>query len=106
MNQHRTSTEPAPNQPDVVGTWTGAMAAALRTASRYSQEAFAARLGISARTVAKWHQHPDAVLRPFTSGMLDTVLRLAPVDVRERFAMLTQRRVSSQPHDNAETRRP
>jgi DNA-binding transcriptional regulator YiaG/tetratricopeptide (TPR) repeat protein len=83
-NQHRTSTEPA----DVVGTWTGAKAAALRTASRYSQEAFAAHLGISARTVAKWHQHPDAVLRPVTSGMLDTVLRLAPIDVRERFALL------------------
>jgi DNA-binding transcriptional regulator YiaG/tetratricopeptide (TPR) repeat protein len=83
-HQHRTGTELA----EVIGRWTGANAAALRMASRKSQEAFAEQLGISTRTVAKWHQNPNAELRPTTSEILDTVLRRSSVDVQERFLIL------------------
>lgn len=99
-NQYRTSTESG----NVVGIWTGAKAAALRVASRSTQEEFAAQLSVSVRAVEKWTPRSNKVLRPFTSGMLDTVLRQAPDDVRERFATLTSERVAAEAAgDNAET---
>src|SRR4051794_9358900 len=79
--QNRRSTDMEP----VVATWTGAKAAALHMASRRSQEAFAAQLGVNVRTVARWHQNPEVELRHATSGMLDTVLRNASSDEQERF---------------------
>lgn len=88
-NHRRTSTESG----NVVATWTGAKAAALRVASRCTQEEFAAQLSV--RAVAKWTPRSNAVLKPFTSGMLDTVLRQAPDEVRERFATLISGRVAA-----------
>ncbi len=86
----QTSSDPAVVDPsaDVVAIWTGAMAAALQTATRLSQEAFAARLGVGVRTVAKWHAKPEAQLRPATSEILDRVLIDADEPTRRRFVLL------------------
>ena len=45
-------------------------------------------LGVGVRTVAKWHAHPDAELRPDTSAMLDTVLDQLGQSARQRFSLL------------------
>jgi hypothetical protein len=75
--------------PGVVGKWTGRTAAALRAASRMSGEGFAARLGIAPRTVANWEARPDLVPGWALQECLDTVLRTADPDTRERFHLLT-----------------
>jgi DNA-binding transcriptional regulator YiaG len=71
---------------DTIGVWTGAAARALREAYRYSLNEFAARLGVSKRIVTKWEAGADR-LRPSagSQGLLDTMLRRAPEDVRSRF---------------------
>jgi transcriptional regulator with XRE-family HTH domain len=69
--------------------WTGETACALQAALRLSQEAFAARLGISARTVSAWHQKPDLRPQSEMQQLLDTVLEQSPQEVRERYAELT-----------------
>ena len=72
----------------VIPVWTGRAACTLQGAVRMSQETFARRLGIGVRTVAKWHAHPDAELRPDTSAMLDTVLDQLGQSARQRFSLL------------------
>lgn len=49
---------------EVVETWTGALAGILRQAYHYSQEGFAARLGVSTRTIAKWEDCPGMQQKP------------------------------------------
>ncbi|MCA1672316.1 MAG: transcriptional regulator, partial [Actinobacteria bacterium] len=96
---------------DVTG-WTGRKACALQTALRLSQEAFAARLGISARTVAAWHKKPDIKPQSEMQQVLDTALEQASPSAVVRFAELTgvsadqpkpdttdaDRRLSDDPH--------
>lgn len=72
----------------VVTHWTAGKATVLQAATRMSQEAFAGYLGVSARTVAKWRERPEAELRPATSEMLDTVLSKLDDLTRERFTLL------------------
>lgn len=74
-------------QTAVVAQWSGRSACALQAAVRMSQEAFAEKLGVGARTVGKWHQHPEAGLRATTSAMLDTTLARLDEPTRHRFAM-------------------
>ncbi|WP_026421089.1 hypothetical protein [Actinokineospora inagensis] len=69
--------------------WTGRTACALQDSLRLSQEAFATHLGISARTVAAWHQKPSLKPQSEMQQLLDTALAQAPADVRARFAELT-----------------
>jgi transcriptional regulator with XRE-family HTH domain len=76
-------------EPDVttVQKWTGRETRALREALRMSGREFAARLGITERTVAKW-ERPGQIkttLRPNSQAMLDTMLANAPQDARTRF---------------------
>lgn len=71
-----------------VAVWTGAKAEALRQAIRLSQEAFAERLGMSTRTVARWHAQPDVELRAATSDYLDTLLASVDAPARARFGAL------------------
>lgn len=73
---------------DVVGTWTGRHASALRHALRLTNEGFAERLGTAVRTVAKWNADPALVPVPEIQRALDTLLHQAPSDVRERFALI------------------
>lgn len=76
----------------VVSEWTGATARALRIARRMSVRRFAEHLGVSARAVEKWEAGGRCIRpRPVNQAALDTSLRLAPPDVRERFrALLAQ----------------
>jgi len=71
---------------DTLSVWSGAAARALREAYRHSPSEFAAKLGVSRRTVAKWEAGAHN-LRPSTGsqGLLDTMLKLAPPEVRSRF---------------------
>ncbi|GLW90272.1 transcriptional regulator [Actinokineospora globicatena] len=70
--------------------WTGRTAAVLQAALRLSQEAFAAHLGISARTVAAWHHKPTVKPQSEMQQLLDTALAQAAPDAQARFAELTR----------------
>jgi DNA-binding transcriptional regulator YiaG len=70
-----------------VQQWTGAEATILRQATRMSVRAFAARLGVNARTVNKWEARgSDITLLPDTQSILDTALSQTDEDVQARFA--------------------
>ena len=56
---------------EIVDQWTGRHACALQTALRETQDEFAARLGVSRRTVAMWHDRPDVVLQQAAQRELD-----------------------------------
>lgn len=75
-----------------VGTvqrWTGAETKALRLAMRQTIRGFAEHLGVEPRTVAKWEQRGATItLLPESQGLLDTALRRAPEEVRERFGAM------------------
>ncbi|MFD8200007.1 NUDIX domain-containing protein [Streptomyces sp. NPDC059701] len=73
---------------DVVETWTGRAACLLQQAMRMTNEAFAERLGISERTVSRWHASPGMVHRTEVQQILDIAHREAGDDVRHRFALL------------------
>ncbi|MBP2322637.1 transcriptional regulator with XRE-family HTH domain [Kibdelosporangium banguiense] len=70
-----------------VERWTGAETKALRLAMRHTVRGFAEHLGVGPKTVSKWEQRGDTItLLPETQEILDTALRRAPDEVRERFA--------------------
>lgn len=83
-----------------VQQWTGAEATVLRQAMRLSVRAFAARLGVDARTVNKWEARGrDITPLPDTQSILDTALSQADVDVQTRFAQAsTGQLLRSEPH--------
>ncbi len=69
-----------------VARWTGAETKALRQAMRLSIRAFAAHLGVDARTVNKWEARGNTItLLPDTQALLDTALSRAPEEVKTRF---------------------
>jgi hypothetical protein len=72
----------------VVEVWTGRHAAALRTALRLTNEAFAKTLGTATRTVAKWNAEPELVPVSELQRALDTVLDRAGQDAKERFSLI------------------
>jgi 8-oxo-dGTP diphosphatase len=55
---------------------------------RLTNEAFAERLGISERTISRWHGAPDMVHRTEVQQILDIAHREAGEDVQRRFALL------------------
>lgn len=72
-----------------VQSWTGAETKALRQAMRLSVRAFAALLGVDARTVNKWEARGSSItLLPDTQDVLDAALRLADEEVQTRFAQI------------------
>ena len=73
---------------DVVSSWTGARADALRRALRMTNEAFAEHLGVVVRTVAYWRARPGTVPQPDVQAALDTVLAQAPEAVRAQFWLI------------------
>jgi transcriptional regulator with XRE-family HTH domain len=73
---------------DVIATWTGGLAATLRAADRMTIEEFADKLGIGARTVAKWEADPAFVPPLSMQQVLDVALERAPVNVKTRFDLL------------------
>ena len=73
---------------DVVEVWSGRHAGLLQSALRLTNEGFAARLGVSVRTIAAWHADPAVVPRTEMQQVLDTALEKAPEAARRRFALL------------------
>src|SRR5262249_45973109 len=73
---------------DVVPSWTGRHADALRQALRMTNETFAAHLGVAVRTVANWRTRPDIVPLLATQEILDVALAQAPEPARPQFQML------------------
>jgi hypothetical protein len=73
---------------EMIEGWSGASACTLQAALRMSNEAFAAHLEVSVRTVAGWHQKPQSRPRPEMQQLLDTALSRASPGTRERFAAL------------------
>ncbi|MGH3722070.1 MAG: helix-turn-helix domain-containing protein [Pseudonocardiaceae bacterium] len=70
-----------------VECWTGAQTQALRQAMRLTIRAFAAHLGVDARTVNKWEARGATItLLPDSQALMDTALSRAPDDVQTRFA--------------------
>lgn len=72
-----------------VRDWTRTEIHALRQARRMSVREFAAHLGVSMRIVSRWERadaptHP----RPVNQAVLDTSLRQADADTRQRFVHL------------------
>jgi hypothetical protein len=59
-----------------------------RVAYRLTVERFAEKLGVAARTVAKWDSRPDLVPTPALQEALDTALEQAPHQVRSRLSLL------------------
>ncbi|MFG3046277.1 NUDIX domain-containing protein [Streptomyces sp. NPDC048241] len=74
---------------DVVDQWTGRAACLLQQAMRLTNEAFAERLGISERTISRWHAQPDMVHRTEVQQILDIAYEEAGPAVQRRFTLLT-----------------
>jgi tetratricopeptide (TPR) repeat protein len=77
---------------DVISSWTGARADALRRALRMTNEAFAEHLGVVVRTVAYWRARPGTVPQPDVQAALDTVLAQATDAVRAQFQLILAER--------------
>lgn len=71
-----------------VATWTGHTACLLQQAMRLTNEEFAERLGLSDRTISRWHSSPAMTHRPEVQQILDLAYERAGEAVRRRFALL------------------
>ncbi len=72
----------------MIALWTGHRASAFRMAYRQTVEGFAAKVGVAARTVAKWEANPDIIPTPALQEALDVTLERAPGQVRARLSLL------------------
>ena len=72
----------------VITSWTGGHADALRQALRMTNESFAEHLGVAARTVANWRKNPAITPIPAIQETLDAALERAPDRAKAQFAML------------------
>lgn len=88
---------------EVIDAWNGRRACALQKAFRMTQEQFADRLGVSVRTVGKWHAEPDDEPRSDMQQILDTAYERANQSVQSRFRLLA--RPPSQPAAQAQALR-
>jgi tetratricopeptide (TPR) repeat protein len=77
---------------DVIATWTGRHADALRQALRMTIEAFAGELHVAARTAAEWRARSDIVPIPAVQEALDAALALAPESAKTRFRLILAER--------------
>lgn len=75
---------------EIVQSWTGREACLLQAALRLTNEQFAEHLGISTRTIVRWHARPDLAPRTEMQQLLDTTYEKAGDAVRRRFALLTR----------------
>ena len=82
--------------PDIVITWTGWHANALRQALRMTNEEFAEHLDVAVRTVAYWRARPEMVPRQGMQQILDVALERAPELARAQFQRLLDEHGSAQ----------
>lgn len=75
---------------EIVKSWTGRTACMLQGALRLTNEQFAEHLGISTRTVVRWHANPDLAPRTEMQQLLDTTFDKAGDAVRHRFGLLSR----------------
>lgn len=73
---------------EIVGTWTGRTACLLQEAMRMTNEEFGEHLGISPRTISRWHGAPEKPHRSEVQQILDTAYEQAGEAVHRRFALL------------------
>src|SRR5690606_1113659 len=77
---------PEPPAPVTIRHWTGVEIRAFRAAMRMSVRDFAGTLGVSSRVVSHWEAAGRAAkLRPFSQGLLDTLLTRATPEQEARF---------------------
>lgn len=62
----------------VITSWTGGHADALRQALRMTNESFAEYLGVAVRTVAYWRKNPAITPTPANQETLDAALERVP----------------------------
>jgi hypothetical protein len=72
----------------VVETWTGGRADALRQALRMGNETYAEHLGVAVRTVANWRTKPQTVLQHGNQEILDTALERSSDRAKALFAQM------------------
>ena len=72
----------------VVATWSGSSADALRQAFRMTNESYAEHLGVAVRTVAYWRKRPETVPQAAIQEILDAALERAPDRAKAQFAAL------------------
>ena len=72
----------------LIPSWTGSRADALRKALRMTNESYADYLKVSARTVAYWKERPDTVPKQRMQSVLDTGLERAPAQAKALFDRL------------------
>src|SRR5260370_911657 len=72
----------------VITSWTGRQADALRQALRMTNESFAEHLCVSVRTVANSRQQPEMKPQPATQELLDVALERAPDRIKAQFSLL------------------
>lgn len=76
---------------NIVVSWTGVEARALRLATRMTVETFAERLGAGVRTVANWESRGASISpQPDMQAALDTLLARASADVHDRFRLMIE----------------
>lgn len=75
---------------EIVQTWTGREACLLQAALRLTNEQFAEHLGISTRTIVRWHANPDLAPRTEMQQLLDTAYEKAGDAVQRRFGLLSR----------------
>jgi transcriptional regulator with XRE-family HTH domain len=72
----------------VITSWTGRQADALRQALRMTNESFAEHLGVSVRTVANWRKRPEIRPQPGMQELLDVALERSPDRIKAQFSQL------------------
>jgi hypothetical protein len=80
---------------EIITSWTGELADALRHALRMTNDSFADLLGASPRTVAYWRKRPDMIPLPAMQKALDDALASASEAERAQF-VLARTQVSHQ----------
>src|SRR5215472_7379921 len=72
----------------VIASWDGGHADALRQSLHMTNESFAEYLGVGVRTVAYWRKQPEIIPRPAIQEALDVALERAPDRAKVQFSLL------------------
>jgi hypothetical protein len=87
----------------VIASWTGSQADALRQSLRKSNESFAAYLDVAVRTVANWRKNPDMIPSPASQRLLDAGLARASDEEKAHFAALAGKPANGTRAERTET---